>query len=69
MNTDFAVEIVPEMTVNEIIAAYPNTVRIFHTTGIDACCGGALSLSTVAERHRLDLTELLRALRGIATEG
>jgi iron-sulfur cluster repair protein YtfE (RIC family) len=52
----------PETTVNEVIAAFPATVAVFKSHGVDACCGGALPLATVAEKHRLDLDGLLASL-------
>ena len=51
-----------EMTVNEIIAAFPASVSVFRAWGIDACCGGALPLDIVAERHGHDLSRLLDEL-------
>ena len=57
-------EIGPSMTVNEIIAAHPNTVAVFKRLGIDSCCGGALPIAEVARKHRLNFLELLTALEG-----
>ena len=51
------------MTVNEVIAAVPATVAVFQTWGIDACCGGAKTLETVARSHGFDLERLLGDLR------
>jgi iron-sulfur cluster repair protein YtfE (RIC family) len=51
-----------EMTVNEIIRMKPATVAVFQRLGIDACCGGALSLAEVAKRHRFDFIALLTEL-------
>ena len=53
----------PTMTVNEIIAAVPATVTVFQAWNIDACCGGAKTIETVAERHGYDLDRLLADLR------
>ena len=55
-------EITADMTVNEIITKYPATVRVFSRHGIDSCCGGALPLSEVARKHRLDFIALLAEL-------
>ena len=51
-----------EMTVNAIVARYPDTIRAFAAFGIDACCGGGRTLRDVAERHGLDLDDLVRAV-------
>ena len=55
-------EINADMTINEIITMYPETVSIFNRHGIDSCCGGALPLAEVARKHRLDFIALLAEL-------
>jgi regulator of cell morphogenesis and NO signaling len=55
-------EINAEMTINEIITLYPETVAVFNRHGIDSCCGGALPLAEVARKHRLDFIALLAEL-------
>ena len=37
------------MTVNDILARFPETISIFNDFGIDACCGGAVSLRDAAK--------------------
>jgi iron-sulfur cluster repair protein YtfE (RIC family) len=64
--TNDLMTITPPMPVNEIIAAHPATVAVFHDWGIDACCGGSLPLGTVAQKHGLDLERLLDELNGVA---
>ena len=49
-------------TVNDVLRAHPQTVSVFKTFGIDACCGGAASLDLAARRHGVVLDELLAAL-------
>ncbi len=58
--------ITPETTVNEAAAQFPATLRVFGARGIDSCCGGAKPIAEVAERHGLDLDELLAELREAA---
>jgi regulator of cell morphogenesis and NO signaling len=50
-------------TINELVARAPQVLPVLQHYGIDACCGGALPLATVAERHGLDLAALIAALQ------
>lgn len=52
----------PRQTVNDVLLKYPAAISALNAFGIDACCGGAKSLSEVAERHKIDLAALLRAI-------
>lgn len=56
-------------TVNDIVQRYPTTLSILSSVGIDACCGGALPLATVAEKHRIDVEVLRSALENAIREG
>ena len=56
-------DLLQAMTVNAIVARYPETVSVFADFGIDACCGGARTLGDVASRHHLDIQALTAALR------
>jgi regulator of cell morphogenesis and NO signaling len=51
-----------DRTVNEAIAANPAAVEVFARFGIDACCGGALTIAEAARRHGIDAGVLLDAL-------
>jgi iron-sulfur cluster repair protein YtfE (RIC family) len=57
----------PDMRVNEVIEAYPETIAVFDHWGVDSCCGGARPLSEVAERHGFDLPLLMEQLEGVVT--
>jgi len=58
------------LTVNEAIRRFPATVAVFNDFGIDACCGGAVSIAEAAERDGVDAATLLEALeRVVAEEG
>ncbi|MCC6431484.1 MAG: DUF542 domain-containing protein [Gemmatimonadaceae bacterium] len=54
-----------ELTLNEIVAAKPQALTVFHRLGLDTCCGGAKSLHTVCVAHQIDLDALLRELRAL----
>jgi regulator of cell morphogenesis and NO signaling len=56
----------PGTTINDMIRLYPETVRVFHAYGLDACCGGGLPVVEAATRHGLDVEELLAALAAAA---
>ena len=51
-----------DLTVNETIARFPQTVGVFNRFGIDACCGGAVPLDEAAQRDGADPDALYSAL-------
>jgi regulator of cell morphogenesis and NO signaling len=55
------------LTVNEAIQRFPDTVAVFNRFGIDACCGGAVSIAEAASRDGADLEALLAELDEAAT--
>lgn len=57
MNTRVAIP--DDMTVNDVIRRWPETVAIFNRFGIDACCGGTVPLREAALRDGADPDELL----------
>ncbi|HVC34878.1 MAG TPA: DUF542 domain-containing protein [Chloroflexota bacterium] len=54
-----------DWTVNEVVAAYPSTLRVLGRYGIDACCGGPKSLRAVAAAHNFSLDQLLADLGSV----
>ncbi len=67
------VDVAPNMffdvqTLNEIVARYPQTLPVLQRFGFDTCCGGGLALRTAAERHGLELTEVIAALQLVVNE-
>lgn len=51
-------------TVRELVACFPQTVRVFEQFGIDYCCGGRQDLRTACVDCGASLPTLLEALRG-----
>ena len=58
----------PAATVNEILVQHPETVSVFNTFGIDACCGGDADLARAASRDGADVRALLAALERVARD-
>jgi iron-sulfur cluster repair protein YtfE (RIC family) len=56
-------DITPDMSINDIIRKYPDTMGVFNRFNVDSCCGGARSLKVVAGEDKIDLEELIKALR------
>ena len=51
--------------VNDVIQSHPATTTVFNKFGIDACCGGAVSITDAALRDGADPTALLNALNAV----
>lgn len=51
-----------QMTVNEVVHAFPQTMPVFAEYRIDLCCGGVKTLEEVSRRHGFDLAVLLEKL-------
>jgi len=49
-------------TVNQMLLEHPATVAVFNAFGIDACCGGDVSIEEAARRDGADASALLAAL-------
>ena len=58
----------PTLTLNAIVALLPQTLPVFHSFGLDTCCGGGLTLEDAVARHELNLADVLAALRAVETE-
>lgn len=50
------------LTINEIVAKYPQTIPVFNRFGFDTCCGGGITVPDAARRDRIDLDAVLTAL-------
>ena len=56
--------IAPYLKVADVFKLYPETLPVLAKYKIDLCCGGRHSLKEVAEKHGIDLAQLLRELEG-----
>lgn len=56
------------LTVNEVITRHPATLAVFHSFGLDACCGAQKKVEEAARLHGLDPDALCAALRAAAAE-
>lgn len=56
----------PGATVNDTIARFPATARVFNRFGIDTCCGGGSTVAEAARLERIDPALLIEALRRAA---
>lgn len=52
-------------TVNEVLAASRQTLKVFNKYGIDACCGGIDTLEAAAKKRKIDLESLIKELNEI----
>ena len=55
-----------DMTVNDVVRRYPESISVFNEYGIDTCCGGGVALSVAVQRDDVDLAELLARLRQLS---
>ncbi len=56
----------PEMTVGEIAAQSPASIRVFEKHRIDYCCGGGIAVGEACAARGLDAADLLREVAGAA---
>jgi regulator of cell morphogenesis and NO signaling len=60
------ISITPDMSLNDVIRKYPNTIGVFNRFNIDSCCGGARSLRDMAAEDKVDLEVFMQALKEAA---
>lgn len=53
------------LTINEIVARFPETVPVFNRFGMDTCCGGGVRVDEAAARDGLDANAVMAALRDV----
>ena len=57
-----ATAIDPACVVNDVIAQYPQTTRVFNYFGIDTCCGGGSTIHEAAQEDLVDEEVLIDSL-------
>jgi iron-sulfur cluster repair protein YtfE (RIC family) len=61
--------VTPASVVNDVIQSHPAPTNTFNEFGIDACCGGAVSVRDAALRDGADPAALLHALNAVIVGG
>ena len=56
----------PSLTLRELVAARPATRAVLVEYGMDACCGGDLTIERAAKAHGVELGKLVRKLEAAA---
>jgi regulator of cell morphogenesis and NO signaling len=59
------IQLDPTMTINEIVARYPDTIPVFNRFGLDTCCGGGVPVDEAAHRDGIAVEPVLNALRDV----
>jgi len=54
--------ITENMTINEVIRKYPETMKVFNDFKVDSCCGGGQSIAVTAAMGNANVPELIKAL-------
>lgn len=54
--------ITENMTINDIIKKYPETMKVFNKHNVDSCCGGAQSVKAAAAVGGADLNKIMAEL-------
>jgi hypothetical protein len=50
------------LSINEIVAAHPETIAVFNRYGFDTCCGGGIRVHEAAQRDGVNVTDVIAAL-------
>jgi len=56
------ITITENMTINEVIHKYPETMKVFNDFKVDSCCGGGQSIAVTAAMGNANVPELIKAL-------
>jgi iron-sulfur cluster repair protein YtfE (RIC family) len=52
----------PALTINEIVAQFPETIAVFNHFGFDTCCGGGIRIDEAATRDGIDVSTVVTAV-------
>ena len=55
----------PALTINEIVAAHPETIPVFNRFGFDTCCGGGVRVNEAARRDGIEVGDVIAALHDV----
>jgi iron-sulfur cluster repair protein YtfE (RIC family) len=53
----------PSLTLRELVETRPETLAVLAEYGMDACCGGDLTIERAAKAHGVELGVLIEKLR------
>jgi len=61
--------ITEDMTINDVIKKYPETMKVFNKHKVDSCCGGGQSIATTAAVSNADIPKLMEDLNAVINKG
>lgn len=56
-----------DTVINDAVLQHPEILPVLEQNGLDACCGGHLTIAEAAARHALPATELVQQLQDAIT--
>lgn len=56
------IKISKEMSVNQVIKLYPQSIGVFNKFNIDSCCGGSETLEKAAKNAGVRIEEVIDAI-------
>lgn len=61
--------ITEDMTINDVVQKWPETMKVFNKHNVDSCCGGAQSIATTAAVSNADIKKLMEDLNAAVEKG
>lgn len=55
----------PDWKIHDVVDRLPESRRVIRAYGLDACCGGTLTLQQGAAAHELNLDAILAELQAV----